>query len=590
MSRSREAMQRAACGVGHERTARGWASAILLVIAALAWCHGVARAGDFAGEPLATSAPLGESTGEHLWFVFWQPEATPFGGARTGWAKGVARLVHVPPQSLVQGAATYRTVAEMSVRPIALAAAGDRVWLVHAPTASFPDARDVVERRVEWNPATKLSFVLPAGGELRPSLPAGGELLGLAADHRGLWALLAPPPAARLGIQRDHEGAADGRAPRLWWLRRDGWVTFDLPAELFAADALVSGPDGVAVLAASPKVPGQAERTLIATPGGRDLMPSSRADPSTLTITWTTVEVPVPRRAGQRPVDWIAVDGRWAMVMAEADDAPLRALSYWMSAPSGEGRLVPWADVRLGSIAEAGGFGTVLAGGAGAIAIEARDAPTSEGAQALPIVERQRIGAGAARPDPVERLAVPGFGAAYWFHVPLLMMMALGALMIFAFVRVIAAPEKARQPLPVHPLPVDRRALALLIDALPPAAIVLVIFQLPPTELLHLPSWTIDLPRALPAVLTIIGIAIHTSISEWLTGSTLGKRALGGRVLSADGSRPTLLQAALRGAFKILVLIAPILSILMLLQRDRRGIGDIASGTVVIDDRLPRGA
>ncbi len=563
---------------------------LLLALAALVGpvLGPVARAGDFAGEPLVASAPLGESTGEHLWIVFWQPDATPFGGARAGWAKGVARLVHVPPQSLAPGAGTYRTVAEMSVRPIAIAAAGDRVWLVHAPNASFPEARDVVERRAEWNPATKLSFVLPAGGELRPSLPAAGELLGVAADHRGLWALLAPSPAARLGIQRDSERQPEERAPTLWWLRRDGWVTFELPPELAAADALVSGPDGIAVLAAASRGPGQAERTLIASPGGRDLMPSSRADPASLSIEWTTREVPVPRRAAQRPVEWIAVDGRWAMVMAEADDAALRALSYWIESPAGEGRLAPWADVRLASLAEQGGFGAVLAAGSGAIAIEATDAPASEGAQALPIVERQRIGASSAQPDEKERLNVPGFGAAYWFHVPLLMMMALGALMIFAFVRVIAAPEKARQPLPVNPLPVDRRALALLIDAVPPAAIVLLVFQLPPTELLHLPSWTIDLPRALPAVLTIIGIAIHTSISEWLTGSTLGKRALGGRVLSADGSRPTLVQAALRGAFKILVLIAPILSVLMLLQRDRRGIGDIASGTVVIDDRLPR--
>lgn len=534
-------------------------------------------------EPLVVSAPLGPDYGEHLWIVVWQPEATPLGGARPGWAKGVARILHAPPEA----PGTMRIVAEQSVAPIAIAAYGDRLWTVQPPSTSFPDSRDIVVRRIEWNPATKLSFALPPAGELMPGLPAGGELVGLAADQRGLWALITPPPAVRFGVQRDGASEAASteaeRSSRLLWLRRDAWVEVPMPPELARADGLTVGREGIAVLAPVPPAgPGTADAdagtgTLIGTPSGPALFPSSRVPPAEIAATWSVARVAVPRRVAGRPVEWFEANDRWACAKRVEGDPRLVELSYAI-----DGREVAWADVRFADDPFA-----VVAGGSGAVAVAISDPPSDAGSQALPVVERSRVSRSASVADPFQRLTAPGFGAAYWLHIPLLLMMAMGALMIFAFVRVIASPEQARQPLDVAALPLDRRIGALFIDALPPAILVLLLFRVPPSELLYLPSWTVDFPRALPAVLTIAGTCLHTGIAEWLSGATLGKRLVRARVVAADGSRPTLLQVVLRGAFKALVLAAPILSVFVLLHRDRRGIGDIASGTVVIDTAPP---
>ncbi len=467
--------------------------------------------------------------------------------------------------------------------PIAMTAYADRVWLVLPPTSSFPNSRDVVMHRIEWNLATKQSFAQPAAGLLLPSLPSDGDLVGFAADAHGVWALIPASPAAQRGVQREGASEAGRREANLYYLshemRSGAWQQVDLPRELVLADGLARGPQGVAVLAPI----GGRERSDAGRPDAARSEAGTRIGLPTLTgglvgdrlsAVWQLDEVSVPRRSGGHMVQWMDAGGRWAFVERRSDAPRTVDLRYWL-----DGRILPWTNISFDQEGWA-----VSAAGAGAVAIQLRESQASRDGKQLPAVERAHIGTSVDGQDPpFVRLTPPGFGAAAWIHVPLLMMMAMGALMIFAFVRVIAAPEEAREPLDVPALALHRRVGALAIDLVPPAVVVMLLMRVTPAELLQLPSWTVDLPRSLPAILVIAGLCIHTAIAEWISGTTLGKRLAGAVVVSADGSPPRLFQVLLRSAFKALVLAAPILSVFMLFQRDRRGIGDIASGTVVID-------
>lgn len=561
-----------------------WWSAVWALVALTAALP-LARTAEAEHAPplLVATAPAGGDRigAEHLWIVIWQPKS----GARsaTGFGSGsgefAAKLLHSPPEN----PGTIRAVAEHSVMPIAIAAYADRIWLVLPPTSSFPNSRDVVMHRIEWNLATKQSFAQPAAGILLPSLPSDGDLVGFAADAHGVWALIPASAAAQRGVQREGASEAGRREANLYYLshemRSGAWQQVDLPRELALADGLARGPSGVAVLAPI----GSRERSESAKTDSAPSESATRIGLPTLaertagehlSAVWQLEEVPVPRRVASHMVQWMDAGGRWAFVEHRSDAPRTVDLRYWL-----DGRILPWTNVSFDQEGWAIG-----AAGAGAIAVQLLESQASRDGKQLPTVERAHIGTSVTGEDPpFVRLSPPGFGAAAWIHVPLLMMMAMGALMIFAFVRVIASPEQARESLDVPALALHRRVGALAIDLLPPAVVVMLLMRVPPVELLQLPSWTVDLPRSLPALLVIAGLCIHTAISEWMGGSTLGKRLAGAVVVSADGSPPRLIQVLLRSAFKALVLAAPILSVFMLFQRDRRGIGDIASGTVVID-------
>lgn len=84
---------------------------------------------------------------------------------------------------------------------------------------------------------------------------------------------------------------------------------------------------------------------------------------------------------------------------------------------------------------------------------------------------------------------------------------------------------------------------------------------------------------------------VYRFTMEWALGWTIGKRILGIRVTSADGSRVTLRGALVRNLARIVDAQLPFGMILgaalMLRTRRRQRLGDLAAGTVVVLDRPP---
>jgi uncharacterized RDD family membrane protein YckC len=114
----------------------------------------------------------------------------------------------------------------------------------------------------------------------------------------------------------------------------------------------------------------------------------------------------------------------------------------------------------------------------------------------------------------------------------------------------------------------SRRFGALLIDWLA-CSIIAIAFFYP-----HKAGHTADV-LAQPRLWTPVVFAIEDFVLTALTGTTIGKRLLGLRVLRLDG-RPVGLWALPRTVLLMLVVPA------MIMDRDLRGLQDKAAGTVVV--------
>jgi hypothetical protein len=78
----------------------------------------------------------------------------------------------------------------------------------------------------------------------------------------------------------------------------------------------------------------------------------------------------------------------------------------------------------------------------------------------------------------------------------------------------------------------------------------------------------------------------YFAISEALTaGRTLGKRALGLRVIRLDGGAPGLREALVRNILRIVDMSLGIGMVVMFFDRRSRRLGDLAAGTVVVRER-----
>ncbi len=167
------------------------------------------------------------------------------------------------------------------------------------------------------------------------------------------------------------------------------------------------------------------------------------------------------------------------------------------------------------------------------------------------------------------------------WHLSLLLALLITATMIIIVVRPtlrdsVSLPEEARLLSPLS------RSLALLVDLLPGAVLALIFIAPQPEDIVRAPLFTVD-PRDSLAFLAAIGItAVHCTISECLSGRTLGKVLVGGRVGHQRGGRPSILQLLVRNLVKPLVLMLPPLVVLTLITPSLQGIHDLAARTVVL--------
>ncbi len=126
-----------------------------------------------------------------------------------------------------------------------------------------------------------------------------------------------------------------------------------------------------------------------------------------------------------------------------------------------------------------------------------------------------------------------------------------------------------------------KRAAAVLIDLLPGMFLAALVFNVPAEDLAAAAAMSADsTPRPVLAFLTgIVLTAVHEILGEWLAGRSLGKWAVGCRVITLSGGRPAIWQAAVRTLLK---LFCPPLALFVLLDARRRHPADILARTVVV--------
>ncbi|PSP41179.1 hypothetical protein BRC66_03150 [Halobacteriales archaeon QH_2_66_30] len=136
-----------------------------------------------------------------------------------------------------------------------------------------------------------------------------------------------------------------------------------------------------------------------------------------------------------------------------------------------------------------------------------------------------------------------------------------------------------------EPAPLARRTPAFLLDQF--AVILLVV---PPALAAGVPFEDVvspgDMRRVIFLVLMAVAFVYHLLL-EWLTGLTLGKRALGLRVVADDGTPLGIRGSLLRNALRLIdglgywgVAVAVIL-----IRGDGKRLGDVAGRTLVVRDR-----
>jgi uncharacterized RDD family membrane protein YckC len=172
--------------------------------------------------------------------------------------------------------------------------------------------------------------------------------------------------------------------------------------------------------------------------------------------------------------------------------------------------------------------------------------------------------------------------AARWFHVPLLGVLSIGALLLAFMLRSIFAGLGVIPEADVTPMPLQRRAVALAIDAAPLGLAAGVALDASVTDLLTPPVWTLDVSRSLAFAAMTCGTVVFGFLEESVGGRSLGKWLLGGRVVRRDGVRAAWWRHLLRNILKGLLMLSPVVAIPTLLHRRGEGVPEAISLTSVV--------
>ncbi len=160
-----------------------------------------------------------------------------------------------------------------------------------------------------------------------------------------------------------------------------------------------------------------------------------------------------------------------------------------------------------------------------------------------------------------------------------------GALLIATLVMFLFRPDhRQRLTLPpdtrlAEPM---RRLAATAIDFIPAALVSKAILSVPTEELFNWPLVRRSFEDILPSLLAIGLCLLHSTITEMIAGTSLGKAITGCRVLSLEGKPPTVVQSLLRNSLKLLAMIVPPLAIFVFMNPYRQLLGDLVARTVVV--------
>lgn len=484
----------------------------------------------------------GASSDDHMWFV----APADDGSAEARILYQYARDTDGP---------FYGPRRELPWTPLGVASWGSRVWMLF-PAQEAPELR-VSSLAVERNPAFGGYSLVPNDWlTTEPGLPTGGRVGGFVGTPDGVVALLIPAQWTSAGVTADPDSTAAEpvlEEPRLMRLRGWEWIDLDLPQDFTPGDVChlsTLGPDGrqLLILAQTPDEPSMTRAFRSGDDG------------------WTHTDLPV----SIREITTLTRVGSQVVLGLQSADSNSIRLAY----------LRPNTLLEFAEIAEPPGAWTLRSFVDRLVLIE------REAGGVLAIQRINPVDGTAGKRRAMERQKVFPIRA---LHLPFLMAVAIVALLGVLLFKPKPDATPINLPAKLAPLAPTQRGLALAIDLAIGAALTLVILGCPIAALWRLPLWTADVVDALPHLLMIALTLVHSTVFELLARRTIGKRVVGGLVVSIDGGRPGACAILIRNGIKAIVLLIPVLAVFAILNHHLQGLGDLIARTVVAAPRPETG-
>ena len=491
------------------------------------------------------------------------------------------------------GSAAIRTIHRLSSRPEAIAADGERCWLVLPPRDADRVTRLVISIGVARHPINGVWYATPPGNpRVLPPVPTEPEVAGITADQDQVLLVFRPSQRGVRGVSRPDrpESATEGseaapeetdgekrRRPSVIPeidVDRGGVIRFVRPAGRTWES--VPSPEGFE--AASEVLVGRVDHRSDRAPAIAWQTPGGTLQQSRFSGEgpgWESIRIDgvtgkpfaleaIPGRTmlGTRTEDGLLVSDLIppvpAAVAASLKDgeaqqaATLRTLA---KIPNGKPAGIRKAGMVLTS------SGPWLVGVAG---------------EAVEIVSIDRADGRVS--DPVVATEVEAEGSLVQYPV-------IGIVMMSAFMAAfLLRPGIEKAPSVPEPglvaLGFPRRAAGLCIDLAPGAMAAVVIYGLEPAIFVAdvLEGRLASASPLLAMVLISTGLS---GVLEVLTGRSIGKWLVRGRILALDGSPATRLQRSLRAGLKLAVLLFWPLAIFGLFEPLGRGIPELLTRTIV---------
>ena len=533
----------------------------------------------FTGRAEADDSVLVASSGRHVFVVRPATEGQ-------GW-----ELAHLDVEV---GSAGIRTIHRLSSRPEAIAADGERCWLVLPPRDADRITRLVISIGVARHPINGVWYATPPGNpRVLPPVPTEPEVAGITAGRDEVLLVFRPSQRGVRGVSRpDRPAPAAEKSevvptdPVKTKKRRPsvipeidvdqgGVVRFARPGgRVWEA---IATPDGFEQ--ASEVLTGRVDHRSNRSPAiawrtVNGLWQESRFD-SEGGPTWKSMEIV---GVTGTPFALEAIPGR-TMLAARTDDG-LVVSDLIPEVPSDPAEAALQGDsesgVTLRTLARIPKGKPAGLRGAGMVLTNSGPWLVGVAGEAVEIVSIDRADGRIA--DPVVAVEVEAEGSLVQY--PIIGIVMMSAFMAAFLLRPGIEKASAIPDPGLAPLGFARRAAGLCLDLAPGAMAIVVIYGLEPAAFL---SDVLEgrLTTASPLLAMVLIATSLSGVLEVLTGRSIGKWLVGGRILALDGSPATRLQRGLRAVLKLAVLLFWPLAIFGLFEPLGRGIPELLTRTVV---------
>ena len=449
-----------------------------------------------------------------------------------------------------QGSLGFARLQGISQAPEELIAWRDRFYAVFPPSRSDDDGTDrqVLSIQVVHNEPLDVYYALPRGRfRLEPGLPATGEVVASTATSHGPTVLLVEharrvPPNMGSGVETDTP------LPALLELRANGWRRIDLPT-----GALI---DRTTRLAAA----GNDNQTLLLlTPGQSG--DRTRVWRRTGESEWTSdsLELDLDR------VERITQLGDQAIIAIDAGASSID-VAYLRHTRTMRIATITRPTERWNVVAGAGRL-FVVSEQPDADALRSSEIDVNTGAMG----DWHDI-----NPHETGQFKV-------WL-TSLLIAAAMSAVLLFALLRPIR-PAPVTRERNIRLAPLSLRAAALLIDLIPATVPTLLITRCSLMDLTAVPLLIADFFEAGPFFVMTGFMLIHATAGEVLTGRTLGKYIMGVRIVGQMVDDVRAYEVVLRNIGKAVALAVPPLLLIVAMNPNLQGLGDIMGRTLVVRPR-----